>query len=150
LPKAESIDIYAFQTCKKLQKIKFPNATYIGHNCFENCYSLEEVDLPKATYIGDDGFVSCIALKRIILRNNTVCGLYQGRSPIGFNCYHFSGRASSNNPTGTKDGYIYVPRGVVEKYKTTTGWSTYAEQFRALEDYTVDGTITGDLDPDKI
>ena len=37
-----------------------------------------------------------------------------------------------------------------EKYRNGTNWSTYAAQFRALEDYTVDGTITGELDPNKI
>ena len=47
-------------------------------------------------------------------------------------------------------GYIYVPRNLVDSYKAETNWSAYAEQIRALEDYTVDGTITGDLDETKI
>ena len=34
--------------------------------------------------------------------------------------------------------------------KTASIWSTYASQIRALEDYTVDGTVTGELDPSKI
>jgi hypothetical protein len=46
--------------------------------------------------------------------------------------------------------YIYVPAALIEDYKVATNWSTYANQFRALEDYTVDGTITGDLDEAKI
>ena len=46
--------------------------------------------------------------------------------------------------------YIYVPRALVEDYKVATNWSAYADQFRALEDYTVDGTISGDLDETKI
>jgi hypothetical protein len=29
-------------------------------------------------------------------------------------------------------------------------WKKYPNQFRALEDYTVDGTINGELDRDKI
>lgn len=39
---------------------------------------------------------------------------------------------------------------LVDTYKADTNWSTYAAQFRALEDYTVDGTITGELDESKI
>ena len=34
--------------------------------------------------------------------------------------------------------------------QAATNWSTYAAQFRALEDYTVDGTTTGELDETKI
>ena len=40
-------------------------------------------------------------------------------------------------------GYIYVPRDLIESYKTATNWSYFADQFRILEDYTDDGTITG-------
>jgi hypothetical protein len=47
-------------------------------------------------------------------------------------------------------GYIYVPADLVDSYKAATNWSTFAAQFRALEDYTVDGTITGELDITKI
>lgn len=47
-------------------------------------------------------------------------------------------------------GYIYVPAASVDVYKNVGGWKAYAAQFRALEDYTVDGTITGELDESKI
>jgi hypothetical protein len=47
-------------------------------------------------------------------------------------------------------GYIYVPAARVNNYKSATYWKDYAAQIRALEDYTVDGTITGALDPNKI
>ena len=55
-----------------------------------------------------------------------------------------------NTPINTGTGYIYVPSALVDSYKSATNWSTYATQFRALEDWTVDGTITGELDWDKI
>lgn len=45
---------------------------------------------------------------------------------------------------------IYVPAALIDSYKAATNWSAYANQFRALEDYTVDGTITGELDESKI
>jgi hypothetical protein len=46
--------------------------------------------------------------------------------------------------------YIYVPSTLVDSYKTASNWSSVASRFRALEDYTVDGTTTGELDPNKI
>ena len=72
-------------------------------------------------------------------------------------CYHILGTTqSSYNPTGAKDGYFYVPRALLsdtdstKDYRQATNWSTYSTQFRALEDWTVDGTITGEMDWDKI
>jgi hypothetical protein len=66
-------------------------------------------------------------------------------------CYHFHGTTDlTYNPNGLKDGYIYVPSPLVEGYKAATNWSAFASQFRVLEDYTVDGTTMGALDPNKI
>lgn len=61
-----------------------------------------------------------------------------------------AGTNFAKTPIGSGTGYIYVPRTLVDSYKAATNWSTYADQFRALEDYTVDGTVTGDLDETKI
>ena len=41
--------------------------------------------------------------------------------------------------------YIYVPRALVDSYKATVAWSSNKDKFRALEDWTIDGTITGEL-----
>lgn len=37
--------------------------------------------------------------------------------------------------TGDNPGYIYVPKALVEEYKTATNWSVFADKFRAIEDY---------------
>ena len=46
--------------------------------------------------------------------------------------------------------HIYVPRALISSYQTATNWSTMCgispNLFRALEDYTVDGTTSGELD----
>jgi len=34
-----------------------------------------------------------------------------------------------------KVGYIYVPKELIEDYKKATNWTTYANHFRAIEDY---------------
>ena len=46
----------------------------------------------------------------------------------------------SNNHSITRDNYtyycnFYVPKTLLEDYKTATNWSTYADRFRAIEDY---------------
>ena len=58
--------------------------------------------------------------------------------------------ALSKTPIANGTGYIYVPKALIEDYKVSTNWTTYADRFRALEDFTVDGTITGELDETKI
>jgi hypothetical protein len=61
-----------------------------------------------------------------------------------------SPNAFNPSPLYLGKGYIYIPSALIENYKGATDWSNYADQFRALEDYTVDGTITGELDETKI
>jgi hypothetical protein len=51
---------------------------------------------------------------------------------------------------GVHDANIYVPSVLVDSYKAYTNWSAIAVNIHALEDYTVDGTITGELDEAKI
>ena len=89
------------------------------------------------------------SIKAVILRTDAICTL--SNTNAFSSCYHFYGTANSTyNPEGKKDGYIYVPSALIEQYKVATNWVTFADQFRALEDYTVDGTTTGELDWEKV
>jgi hypothetical protein len=92
--------------------------------------------LPAATSIGESAFYECSALVTVILRSPTLAS-------GGYGIF-------STTPISSGTGYIYVPSALVDSYKAASNWKTYANQFRALEDYTVDGTITGALDPTKI
>lgn len=98
--------------------------------------SIVEISSSSATSIGDVAFESCSVLKSLLLRGNNVCTLSNKN-------------AFNSTPIASGTGYIYVPSALIEQYKAATNWSTYAAQFRALEDYTVDGTVTGELDPAK-
>ena len=159
LPKATSIGKYAFQassleeiycpevltmgngvfnTCRKLTKAKIPLLSTLPSSTFRTSNALLTVDLPMVTYITEYSFRDCSALKALILRSETICVAQTSTTTF----------QSSGIANGT--GYVYVPRALVESYKVATNWSTYAAQFRALEDYTVDGTITGELDETKI
>jgi len=149
VPNATSFGQYAFSGCGKIKSVDFPNAKSVGFAEFYNCYELESANLPAVTDIGNRAFDSCYSLTALILRSESLCTLSYTTSFT--KCYHILGtKNSAYNPNGDKDGYIYVPSALVESYKSATNWSTHASQFRALEEYTVDGTITGELDPSKI
>lgn len=111
--------------------------TSLGTFAFKGCSALITVNLPNVTSIGNNSFHTCSNLSALILQSSTMCELKD------INAFY---SASIQN----KKGYIYVPKALVDSYKTATRWSTYASQFRAIEDYTVDGTITGELDETKI
>lgn len=136
-PVATSLGSSAFYGCSKLTTVNAPVATNIGTYAFCNCSTLTKVNFTVATRIGGNAFDSCKALTALILRSEVICTL------SGISAFY-------STPIYSGTGYIYVPRALVDSYKAASNWSTYAAQFRALEDYTVDGTITGALDESKI
>jgi surface protein len=122
------------------------------YSTFTECRSLIKIDISyynvsssfDALYCYD-----CRSLKAVIIRGFGTS--YVLKSGAFNNCYHILGTGNSTyNPEGLKDGYIYVPRSMVDTLKSATNWSTYADQIRALEDYTIDGTTTGELDESKV
>lgn len=133
LPNVTKIEESSFLGCSKLVDVSFPNLEHMSNNALRECTSLQCLDLPKLTYFGGWGLYGSTAFKTLILRNeNVVCTIANGAA--------FNGTLIAS---GT--GYIYVPRALLDSYKSATHWSTHASQFRALEDYTMDGTITGEF-----
>lgn len=139
LPKVTALAASMFYGCTMLKTVNMPNAVSVPYEGFRGCSSIEKLDLPKLNVInGWDQFNGCSKLKALILRNTaTVCTLNYSRT--------FNG-----TPIDAGTGYIYVPSALVDSYKTATNWANYADRIRAVEDYTVDGTITGELDETKI
>ena len=86
-------------------------------------------------------FAFCYSLKAIIIRS------FGPNYWIDSKCFNYCNHILGTN--GDKDGYIYVPRDMIETLSNTTNWSEVATQFRALEDYTKDGTTTGEFDDEK-
>lgn len=171
IPRVNNLSAYALASCYTLVEFRAPSVTSIGESALANMNALVRAYMPsltgtaKSTFYGskslviaDMGQVSTISgncfwntypLRAIILRSETLCTLASTNAIA--NCYHILGTVDATyNPDGLADGYIYVPSALVDTYKAATNWSTYADQFRALEDYTVDGTITGELDESKI
>lgn len=137
VPKATNIGNYAFRNCISLKNIKLQSVTSIGTNLFESCTALEVVDFAKPVTITQYAFRYCTALKALILRSETQCPLQIAN-------------AISTSSIGSGTGYIYVPSALIDSYKTASYWKNYPNQFRAIEDYTVDGTRMGELDWSKI
>lgn len=158
-----TIGIYAFESCTALTEVELPAVTFLNnqafygctgliklvlpsldrtvYRAFQNCSSLEEVDCgTKAWRLHVGDFYGCTALSRLILRKKEQCVVFDGSDSI----------ALADTLIKKGMGHIYVPAVLIESYKTAEKWSAYASQFRVLEDYTVDGTITGALDMNKI
>lgn len=156
LPKATTIATNAFYGCTKLTTVNMPLVATINDNAFNGCsilpslvlpsltkgssymlrycYELDTIDLPVITNLVANMFGDCRRLTAVILRSTTMCTL--AATSAFTNCYHFHGTQNSTyNPSGLKDGYIYVPSALIEDYKSATNWSTFAAQFRAIEDY---------------
>lgn len=134
---ATIIKPYALRSCNNLASVKVTNATDLQEGGFWYCENLKKADFDCLTSIGTSVFYYCQKLTQLILRGEILCSLAAENSFMG-------------TPIRKGTGYIYVPSSLIEEYKAATNWSAYAARFRALEDYTVDGTITGKLDESKI
>ena len=133
-----SIGPHAMRGCDNLTKVKFPAATVVGNNAFYTCRKLIFADFFVASFINASAFYNCSKLSTLIIRkSDSVCSLSNTN-------------ALSGTEISSKTGYVYVPSSLVDTYKSASNWTSFSSQFRALEDYTVDGTITGELDPNKI
>lgn len=166
LPKVTSMD-YLFAGCSNLVDVKLNNSGLNGKNTgftyvFSNCYKLELVDLsdyssyyPIRDHSNNYGlslFNNCYRLKYVIIRNfgekYALCNSWNDKAENDTfkNCYLFKGtKHSTYNPSGTKSGKIYVPRNMVNTLVDTRSYSWGEYLFRALEDYTTDGTTTGEF-----
>jgi hypothetical protein len=135
-PKLTWIGESALRYCSALTSVPTANVTLLHMYCLAACTALKTVDVSVATYVRSYS-LNGSGITSLILRYNSVSILQ-------------STNALTDTPIASGTGYIYVPSSIIDSYKATTNWSVYADQFRALEDYTVDGTTTGELDESKI
>ena len=122
LPKLKTITPEAtFDTCTSLVEINCPELEAIPGRFLVRCTAIKKLDTPKATEIGRQAF-ALSTLETLILRNEAVVTLANTN-------------AFQSCPIASGTGYIYVPAALIEDYKVAANWSTYAAQFRAIEDY---------------
>lgn len=113
----------AFQGCTwSLTKVHFVNVSTVGMYAFYECRGLKKAEFHSFVAFQNYAFQLCANLKALILRST------EQLCTLGYNAL-----ASSAIASGT--GYIYVPAALVDQYKAASGWSTYANQIRAIEDY---------------
>lgn len=124
VPLVKTVNSKSFSLCTSIEKIVLPSLTsFISGDNFSYCYKLKYVDLGNVEKINSWAFVSCKVLETVILRRaDAICEL------AATNAFSQSGVVNGN-------GYIYVPKTLVDTYKSATNWSTYANQIRAIEDY---------------
>ena len=145
-PEATSVESYAFAACKALKEVCLPKwVKQIGGYgyTFYQCSALEKLDFPQLTTLQSNVFSDCSALKVLVLRSSTMATM------TGINA--FNKTPFSSGKTG---GVLLVPSALAETYKTATNWSVLfgygTNRFLAIEDYTVDGTVTGEIDWDRV
>ncbi|MGG7215408.1 hypothetical protein ACQPUY_17710, partial [Clostridium nigeriense] len=103
--------------------------------------NITEIEALNLKTISESVFYSCSA-RKVVLTNPDIGNLAFALSNIttlvlkGSKVANLLGtRVFVTTPIEKKTGYIYVPRNLIEQYKTATNWVTYATQFRAIEDY---------------
>ena len=133
-----------FSPNTNFERIELPSLQYTSSYIakFDEA-SLEDFDAGKLSAISNIFQFTGTGLKNLVLRKaDAICTL-AATNMVG-----------QNNPIHTGGGYVYVPRALISTYQTATNWATiYAENpsvFRAVEDYSVDGTLTGRMNWDAM
>jgi hypothetical protein len=148
LPLVNSIGTQAFYECSSLVNVDLPKAQSIPRNCFARCENMRRLDCGQASSLESGAFLGCSNLTHLILRYDGVVTLTSPTTLEG--CYKLTGEINETyNPNGFQ-GYVYVSKKYLDQYPLSTNWSDSNVRFMGLESYTVDGTITGELDEAKI
>jgi hypothetical protein len=112
---------YLLNKCVALTSVYLPSVSTLGGCVFCDCTSLTSLRLPSCTQIIGTSIGKGKPIDTLVLPGETMCRL--------------SGSLNSNVPIAQGTGYVYVPDSLVDDYKAASGWSTYAAQIRAIEDY---------------
>lgn len=154
-----------FKNCSALKKIYLPKAT--ASPGAGGC-PLEVLHLPKCNGLGYAQYKGSSTLKTVVVGDGIIAGSYGFAGHSIMNCSALkviavatssvTGLVTSLAGTpfaeGASGGYVLVPSNLIETYKNATNWSAYyaygTMTFLPWEDYTIDGTVTGAPDWDKI
>ena len=112
-----NIGKYTFYKCSSITSASFPNVVSIGDSAFYYCSGLTSASFPNVVTIDYNAFRNCSNLTTIYIGTNTrnVCTLPS--------TYVFDSCPNLTN--------IYVPSFLVDKYKSATNWSNFADKIKA-------------------
>lgn len=158
LPNVTSVGFYGFSDCTNLTKLVMPNVETIEGGTFNYmAYDIEDDSINSILDFGtklksilytSQTYNSWV--KHIVFRvafpastkdSDKAYYIVQACRMVGYSKDYKSKRKA--------DGWVYAPKAYLSDYKSKL-LAVVSTQFRALEDYTVDGTITGELDESKI
>ena len=105
--------------------VKLSNCCMVDYFCY-NCSNLEDVYNNEVSYMYGYTYNNCSKLSTIIMNGSNVV-LINGTSI-------FSNTPITNSTYLGYYGSIYVPNSMVDKYKTTTYWKSYASRITSITD----------------
>ena len=143
LPNITKLDSNAFASCTNLTSVKFPKVTETAGGAISGTAitSLYMPALERVTGWGYD-FSSCTKLTKAYFPKLTVLTGYAlagngNMTTLIFGAGQVCSIASTtlnNTAIAYGTGYVYVPKSLVDSYKTNSVWSAYANQIIAIED----------------
>lgn len=114
------IGVCAFDLCENLTSISIPNTvTTLSAGCLSDCDGFTSITLPSSvTFIDSGAFQGCSNLTSLTCLATTPPEMVE--------------YALQNTPIQKGRGYIYVPSGSVNAYKSASGWSEYSSRIQAI------------------
>lgn len=130
----------AFSGCNRLKSVSFPEGLKeIRSSAFEGCSLLTTISIPESVTILE-GFTKCNGLKTVTIPKNVTDVYFYGCENL-LKIYSYIENPSEIYSHAFSDnshysGTLYVPKGTVEKYRSTAGWKafTYIEEISSSED----------------
>lgn len=123
-PNVQSIATFALAGCSGLTSLTLPGLTgAVASHAIRDCTSLARVDMYAPTQLGGNAFALDTALLVLIIRRTDAITTLQNTGVF------------ANSAIAKGDGYVYVPRSLVDTYKAATNWTAIASKIRAIEDY---------------
>lgn len=105
-----------FYAPKAAVKNNFLNSSYTKNN-------LVKTVTKGCPFQGNNSLKNSPNLKAVVIKNTSVQSL------------NYVAAVTASGIGQNEDGYIYVPRDLVNSYKIASNWSTFESKFRAIEDY---------------